>query len=102
MEERLSRFGVGPRMSLSAVTYGVLAGAATYARPDVCLLRWPPYAVLATVGWILLAMGVAMSLTGVITVMRAYNLERRFGQTYLDYRARVNEVIPIPRFWLRK
>jgi protein-S-isoprenylcysteine O-methyltransferase Ste14 len=29
-------------------------------------------------------------------------LERRFGQAYLDYRARVNEVIPIPRFWLKK
>jgi protein-S-isoprenylcysteine O-methyltransferase Ste14 len=29
-------------------------------------------------------------------------LERRFGQTYLDYRARVNEVIPLPRLWLRK
>jgi N-acyl-D-aspartate/D-glutamate deacylase len=26
-------------------------------------------------------------------------LERRFGQAYLDYRARVNEVIPLPRFW---
>jgi protein-S-isoprenylcysteine O-methyltransferase Ste14 len=28
-------------------------------------------------------------------------LERRFGQAYLDYRRRVNEVIPIPRFWQR-
>ena len=26
-------------------------------------------------------------------------LEQRFGQAYLDYRRRVNEVIPIPRFW---
>jgi protein-S-isoprenylcysteine O-methyltransferase Ste14 len=26
-------------------------------------------------------------------------LEQRFGQAYLDYRGRVNEVIPIPRFW---
>ena len=161
METRLSRWGIGPRTFLPTVAYGVLAGAATYAWPDVCLLRWPPYAVLATVGWILLAMGVAMWLTGVITVMRAYNrdelvtsgvfavvrhpvyssaivfnlpalglltrswpllltplvpyavfkllihredeyLERRFGQAYLDYRARVNEVIPLPRFWLRK
>jgi protein-S-isoprenylcysteine O-methyltransferase Ste14 len=25
-------------------------------------------------------------------------LERRFGQAYLDYRARVNEVVPLPRF----
>jgi protein-S-isoprenylcysteine O-methyltransferase Ste14 len=26
-------------------------------------------------------------------------LEEKFGQAYLDYRARVNEMIPIPRFW---
>jgi protein-S-isoprenylcysteine O-methyltransferase Ste14 len=26
-------------------------------------------------------------------------LEQRFGRAYLDYRGRVNEVIPIPRFW---
>ena len=102
MEKRLSRWGIGPRTFLPTAAYGVVAGAATCTWPDACLLRWPPYAVLATVGWILLAMGVAMSLTGVITVMRAYNLERRFGQTYLDYRARVNEVVPLPRLWLRK
>jgi protein-S-isoprenylcysteine O-methyltransferase Ste14 len=134
---------------------------ATYTWPDACLLRWPPYAVFATAGGILLALGVPMWLTAAISVMRAYNrdelvtsgvfalvrhpvyssaivfnlpalalltrswplfltplvayavfklsihredeyLERRFGQAYLDYRARVNEVIPIPRFWLRK
>ena len=26
-------------------------------------------------------------------------LEERFGEAYLDYRARVNELIPVPRFW---
>jgi protein-S-isoprenylcysteine O-methyltransferase Ste14 len=141
------------------VAYGLVAGAATYTWPDACLLRWPPYAVFATAGGILLALGVPMWLTGAISVMRAYNrdqlvtsgvfglvrnpvysamivlnlpalalltrswplflmplvayavfkrlihredeyLERRFGQAYFDYRARVNEVIPIPRFWL--
>jgi protein-S-isoprenylcysteine O-methyltransferase Ste14 len=124
-------------------------------------LRWPPYAVFATVGGILLALGMPMLLTAGITLRPAYNrdelvtsgvfavvrhpiysamivlnlpgialltrswplflmplvaytvfkllihredeyLERRFGQAYLDYRARVNEVIPLPRFWLRK
>lgn len=28
-------------------------------------------------------------------------LERRFGLAYLEYRRRVNEIIPVPRFWLR-
>jgi protein-S-isoprenylcysteine O-methyltransferase Ste14 len=26
-------------------------------------------------------------------------LRNRFGQAYVDYRARVNEIIPVPRFW---
>ena len=161
MEKRLSRWGIGPRTFLPTVAYGLVAGAATYTWPDACLLRWPPYAVFATAGGILLALGVPMWLTGAISVMRAYNrdqlvtsgvfglvrnpvysamivlnlpalalltrswplflmplvayavfkllihredeyLERRFGQAYLDYRAQVNEVIPLPRFWLRK
>jgi protein-S-isoprenylcysteine O-methyltransferase Ste14 len=140
------------------VAYGAAAVAATYTWPDACLLRWPPYAVFATAGGILLALGVPMWLTAIISVMRAYKrdelvtsgvfglvrhpvysaiivlalpgialltrswplflmplvaytvfkllihredeyLDRRFGRAYLDYRARVNEVIPIPRFW---
>jgi protein-S-isoprenylcysteine O-methyltransferase Ste14 len=28
-------------------------------------------------------------------------LQRRFGQAYLDYRARVNEVCPFPWLWRR-
>jgi protein-S-isoprenylcysteine O-methyltransferase Ste14 len=142
---------------LPTITYGFAAMAATYTWPDACLLQWPPYAVFATAGGILLALGVPMWLTAAFSVMRAYNrdqlitsgvfglvrnpvyaamivfnlpgialltrswplfpmplvaytifkllihredeyLERRFGQAYLDYRARVNEVIPLPRF----
>jgi protein-S-isoprenylcysteine O-methyltransferase Ste14 len=161
MEERLSRWGIGPRTFVPTVAYGAAAMAATYTWPDACLLRWPPYAVFATVGGILLALGVPMWLAAAISVMRAYNrdelvtsgvfglvrnpiysamivlnlpgiallsrswplfgmplvayvvfkllihredeyLERRFGQAYLDYRARVNEVIPVPRFWAKR
>jgi len=28
-------------------------------------------------------------------------LQQRFGEAYLEYRARVNELIPVPRFWRR-
>jgi protein-S-isoprenylcysteine O-methyltransferase Ste14 len=28
-------------------------------------------------------------------------LERTFGDTYLEYRRRVNPVLPVPRFWVR-
>ena len=161
MEERLSLFGIGPRTFLPTVAYGIVAGAAAHTWPDACLLRWPPHAVFTTVGWILLAFGVPMWLTAIISVMRAYKrdelvtsgvfglvrhpvysaiivlalpgialltrswplfpmplvayavfkllihredeyLEQRFGQAYLDYRARVNEVVPLPRFGLKR
>ena len=161
MEKRLSRWGIGPRTFLPTLAYGSVAWAATRTWPDVCVLQSHPYAVFATAACILLALGAAMWLTAVISVMRAYNrdqlrvsgvfglvrhpiyssaivfnlpgiafltrswplflmplvaygvfkllihredeyLERRFGQAYLDYRARVNEVIPFPRFWLRR
>src|ERR1035441_3158144 len=76
MEKRLSRWGIGPRTFLPTVAYGLVAWAATRAWPDACLLRWPPYAVFATAGWILLALGVPMWLTGAISVMRAYNRDQ--------------------------
>jgi protein-S-isoprenylcysteine O-methyltransferase Ste14 len=76
MEKRLSRWGIGPKTFLPTVAYGLAAGAATYTWPDACLLRWPPYAVFATVGWILLALGVPMWLTAAISVMRAYNRDQ--------------------------
>jgi len=58
---------------LPAVAYAAAAGAATYTWPDVCLLRWPPPAVFTTVGVILLAIGLPMWMTAVISVMRAYD-----------------------------
>jgi protein-S-isoprenylcysteine O-methyltransferase Ste14 len=119
-------------------------------------MTWLPPAVVA-IGAILLALGLILWLTGVITVMRAYNrddlvtsgafalvrhpvyaawitlgfpglalfvrswpmlltpvigymifrrlihreeeyMARRFGQAYVEYCGRVNQVIPIPRF----
>jgi protein-S-isoprenylcysteine O-methyltransferase Ste14 len=73
------------------------------------LVRHPVYA-----GWIMLAFpGLALfcrSWPMLLTPFLAYAifrffihredeyLQRRFGQAYLDYRERVNEVIPVPRF----
>ena len=157
MNNRLSRFGIGPRILVSAAAYAVLGIAATCLWPTVCLIPWPPSAVFVTVGILLLMIGVPMWLIAMRAVMRAYNsdrlvtsgvfglvrhpvysawivfnipaiallfrswpllltpfvayavfklsiytedeyLEKRFGQEYLDYRARVNELIPVPRF----
>ena len=157
MEPRLTRWGVGPRISLAASIYAVVAASATVVWPDVCLMRFLPAAVWFTLGGILLAIGVPMLAVAATTVMKAYNrdqlvttgifalsrnpvyaawilfigpgmmlftqswpllltpvaaylafralihreddyLDRRFGQAYRDYRARVNELVPVPRF----
>jgi len=130
METRLSRFGIGPRTFVPTVAYGLMAWAATRAWPDACLLRRPPYAVFATAGVFALVRHplysamIVLNLPGIALLTRSWPLflmplvaytvfkllihredeylDRRFGRAYLDYRARVNEVIPIPRFWLRK
>jgi protein-S-isoprenylcysteine O-methyltransferase Ste14 len=158
MGERLSRWGIGPRISLSAVAYGVAAGIVTYAFPAACLLAPLHHVAVVTFAVILIVLGVPMWLVGAVSAMRAYNhdqlvtsgifsvvrhpiysawivlllpglallsrswpllltpfvayavfkrlihredeyLARRFGQAYLDYRMRVGEILPIPRFW---
>jgi protein-S-isoprenylcysteine O-methyltransferase Ste14 len=156
LEKRISRFGVGPRIILSAIIYAALAGRATHIWPDACLLRAIPYRVLLIPGLLLLLLGIPMWLCAVLSVMRAYNrdqlvtsgvfgicrhpvyaawivlilpgltlltkswplmitplvaylvfklligkeddyLRQRFGNAYLEYRAKVNELIPTPR-----
>jgi protein-S-isoprenylcysteine O-methyltransferase Ste14 len=154
--KRLSRFGVGPKINVSVILYAAVAGAATYAWPDVCLLRSVPYRVFLILAVLLLLVGIPMLLVAAVSVMRAYNrdqlvtsglfavcrnpvysawivfiipaltlltrswplmitplvayavfktlihvednyLEQRFGTAYLKYRARVNELISIPK-----
>jgi protein-S-isoprenylcysteine O-methyltransferase Ste14 len=74
------------------------------------LVRHPVYAAWITLvfpGLALLIRSWPMFITPLIAyaIFRRFihredeYLEQRFGQAYLDYRRRVNEVIPIPRFW---
>ena len=157
MEQRLSRWGIGPKTLVPSVLYTLAAWAGTRAWPEVFRMRSSSDLIPAA-GYILTALGVLFWLLGIATVMKAYGedrlvtsgifavvrhpvyagwitlifpglalvsrswlmlltpvvgylifkrlvhiedeyLERRFGQPYRDYRARVNEVIPIPRFW---
>jgi protein-S-isoprenylcysteine O-methyltransferase Ste14 len=154
-EKRLSRFGIGPQTFVPSLAYTIAAWAVTKQWPEVFRIG-SAHGLLGTIGAVLVAMGLLLWLTGVITVMRAYKrdqlvtsgpfalvrhpvyagwitgvfpglallyqswpmllspfvayaifksrvhvedeyLERRFGQPYLDYRARVHEVLPIPR-----
>lgn len=162
MDQRLSRFGVGPKIATSVVVSAALAGLLSYSFFDVCVVPAFHQAAVVTLALILIVTGVLMWLIGAITVMRAYNrdqlltcgvfglvrhpmyaawivlilpgvalltaswpfllvplvgyavfkvlihiedeyLQKRFGQTYSDYRASVNEILPIPpRFELRR
>ncbi len=77
------------------------------------LVRHPMYG-----GWIVLAFpGLALVLRSwplLVTPFIAYALftrlvhredqylEQRYGQAYLEYRRRVNAVVPIPRFWRKR
>jgi protein-S-isoprenylcysteine O-methyltransferase Ste14 len=158
MENRLSRWGVGPRIVALALPYGIVAGIATRIWPHVCRLRFIPGIVLITLAVVFLTAGLTMLLIAVISMNRAYNsdrlvtsgifavvrhpiysawivlilpglallsrswplllmpvvayavfkltihredeyLQQRFGQAYLDYRSRVNELFPFPRFF---
>jgi len=76
MEKRLSRFGVGPKITVSAIVYAALAGAATYIWPGVCLLRAVPYRFLLIPGMLLLLLGIPMWLFAVVSVTRAYNRDQ--------------------------
>jgi protein-S-isoprenylcysteine O-methyltransferase Ste14 len=73
MGERLSRFGVGPQIAATIVAYMVVAWAASYEFPNVCLVPTLDHPAFAMFAWVLIAIGVVMWLTGIISVMRAYN-----------------------------
>jgi protein-S-isoprenylcysteine O-methyltransferase Ste14 len=76
MKRELSRFGVGPRIMLTAAAYAALAGVATRLWPQVCILpsvfRWPSLVV----GIALVVVGVPMLLVAVKTGMAAYNSDK--------------------------
>jgi protein-S-isoprenylcysteine O-methyltransferase Ste14 len=154
VNDRLSRWGVGPRIAVAALSYVVLARASAYRWPDLCRVRFIPDVVLRSMAVILLAAGVSMLALAVRSATTAYNrdqlvtsgifavvrhpiysawivfivpgvallsqswpllltplvayavfklsihredeyLQQRFGQAYLDYRGRVNEIIPL-------
>jgi hypothetical protein len=51
MSERLSRFGVGPMISLPTFFYGALAGISTYLWPDVCTLQPLHHPAIVATAW---------------------------------------------------
>jgi protein-S-isoprenylcysteine O-methyltransferase Ste14 len=157
MKRRLSLLGIGPRIALVALTYALLAGAATHRYPDICRVRLGSHALLDAIAVILVVSGIVFLVVAARSLTRAYNrdtlatwgafglvrhpiysawivfilpgivlptrswplfltplvayaafklfipredqyLQERFGDVYLDYRSRVNELFPIPSF----
>ena len=76
MENRLSRWGVGPRIVSLTLPYGIMAGIATRIWPNVCRLRIIPGVVLVKPAAVFLAAGLTMLLIAVISMNRAYNSDR--------------------------
>ena len=157
MEQRMSHFGVGPKIYGPAIVYDIVAGMATHFWPDVFLIRSISDSILAVAGIVLLIFGIPMWAIAVWNIVRAFSrdelvtsgvyglvrhpiysawivfifpgiallcrswlmlpaslvsyiifkllikredryLEEKFGKAYLDYRGRVNEIIPSLRF----
>lgn len=76
MAKRMSFWGVGPAVAVPTACYGLAATVASLVWPSASAILWVPYPLLATVGGVLLAVGVAWYAIGVRTVHRAYRAER--------------------------
>ncbi|MGO9468587.1 MAG: methyltransferase family protein [Isosphaeraceae bacterium] len=71
--ERMSRWGVGPSILMTALYYIVFASTVTHHWPDVCRIRAVPHRVFQVVGVLLLAIGVPLLVLSLIALNRKYN-----------------------------
>jgi protein-S-isoprenylcysteine O-methyltransferase Ste14 len=160
MSQKMTHFGVGPKIFVPGIVYDIFAGLATHYWPGGFLIRAIPDSILAGAGIVLLILGVPLWAMGVWTIVHAFRrgelvtsgvyalvrhpiysawivfifpgialicrswlmlpasvvsyiifkllikreeryLEEKFGQAYLDYRERVNALIPVPRLRTR-
>ena len=72
MSEKMTHFGVGPKIFLPGIAYDLIAGLATHFWPDVFLIRSVSNSILAGAGIVLLILGVPMWAIGVWTIERAF------------------------------
>ena len=76
MNREMSRWGVGPRILLSAGAYAAIAGLATWLWPHVCLVTAIPYVVFLITGIMLLVVGIPMLVVAGKAAMLAYNSDK--------------------------
>ena len=72
----MSKWGIGPRITVAMLLAALLAGIATWLWPAVSTVRVLPQYVAIPCGLILLAVGLPLWRFGVPAVMRAYQSDR--------------------------
>jgi len=72
MEERPSRWGVGPRIAAVALAWAAIAGVATRVWPGACLITFLPRAALVVPGGLLVLFGFAMLVASARALNEAY------------------------------
>ena len=72
MGQRMTHFGVGPKIFLPGIAYDIVAGLATHFWPDVFLIRSISGFILASAGMVLLIFGIPMWAIAVWTIVRAF------------------------------
>ncbi|MDY6792090.1 MAG: isoprenylcysteine carboxylmethyltransferase family protein [Thermodesulfobacteriota bacterium] len=76
MEEKMSRWGIGPTFTALSIGYGILAIAISrYFYPVFRISFLPPW-VLNTLGIALMAVGIPFFLVSVKSVSQAYNSDK--------------------------
>jgi protein-S-isoprenylcysteine O-methyltransferase Ste14 len=97
----------GIRMVFRAFSRGELVSSGVYG-----LVRHPIYSswiffnfpaiALLSRSWPMLLVSVVAYIVFKLLISREEQyLEEKFGKDYLDYRSRVNQIVPIPRFWVK-
>ncbi len=74
--EKMSRWGVGPSILMTALCYIAVASTVTHNWPDVCLIRAVPHRVFQVVGVLLLAIGVPLLVVALIALNRNYDRDQ--------------------------
>jgi protein-S-isoprenylcysteine O-methyltransferase Ste14 len=73
MAERLSRFGVGPKIVAAVFVCAIAAWFVSNEFPRLCLIPALRSPVVRAFAWLLVGFGLVLWLAGAVTVMRAYD-----------------------------
>jgi protein-S-isoprenylcysteine O-methyltransferase Ste14 len=74
--EKMSRWGEGPNILMTALCYIAVASTVTYHWPETCLIRAIPYQAFLVAGTLLLAIGVPLLAVALIALNRNYERDQ--------------------------